>query len=131
MENGVYSPILHPCARIHTIGHQRNSVRLIICSDHYRSAFKILIPPKQRFGINWKSTHISRQAGLGRESLYKALSPEGNPEFATILKVIKALGLQLHVVPTEHPGLPGEESNAFLPCHFLSNHLDPSEIHNT
>jgi probable addiction module antidote protein len=41
-------------------------------------------------------TQIARETGLGRESLYKALSPEGNPEFATILKVIKALGLKLH-----------------------------------
>ena len=39
---------------------------------------------------------IARETGLGRESLYKALSPEGNPEFATILKVVQALGLQLH-----------------------------------
>ena len=39
---------------------------------------------------------IAREAGLGRESLYKALSPEGNPEFATVLKVVKALGLRLH-----------------------------------
>ena len=38
---------------------------------------------------------IARQTGLGRESLYKALSSEGNPEFSTILKVIKALGLKL------------------------------------
>jgi probable addiction module antidote protein len=41
-------------------------------------------------------TQTARKAGLGRESLYKALSPTGNPEFATILKVISALGLQLH-----------------------------------
>lgn len=39
---------------------------------------------------------IARETGLGRESLYKALSPEGNPEFATVLKVIRALGLRLH-----------------------------------
>ena len=39
---------------------------------------------------------IAKDTGLGRESLYKALSPEGNPEFATVLKVIRALGLQLH-----------------------------------
>ncbi len=39
---------------------------------------------------------ISRKTGLGRESLYKALSSEGNPEFATVLKVVRALGLQLH-----------------------------------
>ena len=39
---------------------------------------------------------IARDTGLGRESLYKALSPEGNPEFATVLKVVRALGLRLH-----------------------------------
>jgi len=43
-------------------------------------------------------SQIARQTGLGRESLYKALSPEGNPEFATILKVLNALGLQLRAV---------------------------------
>ena len=41
-------------------------------------------------------SQIARDAGLGRESLYKALSPSGNPEFATIMKVVAALGLQLH-----------------------------------
>jgi probable addiction module antidote protein len=40
---------------------------------------------------------IARETGLGRESLYKALSVTGNPEFATILKVVRALGLQFHV----------------------------------
>lgn len=41
-------------------------------------------------------TRIANDTGLGRESLYKALSETGNPEFATIMKVIKALGLKLH-----------------------------------
>jgi probable addiction module antidote protein len=41
-------------------------------------------------------TQIARETGLGRESLYKALSPEGNPELATVLKVVRALGLRLH-----------------------------------
>ncbi len=41
-------------------------------------------------------TKIAADAGLGRESLYKALSPNGNPEFATVLKVMRALGLRLH-----------------------------------
>ena len=39
---------------------------------------------------------IARKTGLGRESLYKALSPDGNPEFSTVLKVVRALGLRLH-----------------------------------
>ena len=46
-------------------------------------------------------TQVAREAGMGRESLYKALSPAGNPEFATILKVISALGLQLHATPAD------------------------------
>lgn len=44
-------------------------------------------------------TEIAKKTGLGRESLYKALSPKGNPEFSTILKVVTALGLQLHARP--------------------------------
>ena len=42
---------------------------------------------------------LARETGLGRESLYKALSPSGNPEFSTILKVVGALGLRLHAAP--------------------------------
>lgn len=41
-------------------------------------------------------TQLANDTGLGRESLYKALSDEGNPSFSTIMKVIRALGLQLH-----------------------------------
>jgi probable addiction module antidote protein len=44
-------------------------------------------------------SQIARETGLRRESLYKALSPEGNPEFATVLKVVQALGIQLHAEP--------------------------------
>ena len=44
-------------------------------------------------------SHVARETGLGREGLYKALSPTGNPEFGTILKVVAALGLQLHATP--------------------------------
>jgi probable addiction module antidote protein len=41
-------------------------------------------------------TEIARETGLGRESLYKALSADGNPGLATVLRVVRALGLQLH-----------------------------------
>lgn len=40
-------------------------------------------------------TEVAQEAGLGRESLYKALSPSGNPEFGTVLRVVQALGLRL------------------------------------
>jgi probable addiction module antidote protein len=42
-------------------------------------------------------TQVSRETGLGRESLYKALSEQGNPEFATVQKVLRSLGLKLRV----------------------------------
>jgi len=45
-------------------------------------------------------TEIANEAGLSRESLYKALSADGNTEFGTVLKVMRALGLKLSVGPS-------------------------------
>lgn len=42
---------------------------------------------------------VARATGISREGLYKALSEGGNPEFATILKVMRALGFRLHALP--------------------------------
>jgi probable addiction module antidote protein len=42
-------------------------------------------------------TEIAKASGLGRANLYKALSPNGNPEFATVARVLRALGLRLAV----------------------------------
>ena len=41
-------------------------------------------------------SQVARDAGLSRESLYKALSGERSPDFSTILKVVNALGISLH-----------------------------------
>src|SRR6195256_6417591 len=41
-------------------------------------------------------TQVAKDAGLSRESLYRALSEDGNPSFATVLKVARALGVKLH-----------------------------------
>lgn len=41
-------------------------------------------------------TQLARDTGLSRESLHKALSENGNPSFATVLKVAQALGVRLH-----------------------------------
>lgn len=46
-------------------------------------------------------TGLARETGLGRESLYKALSKSGNPELATVLRVVEALGLRLKPVPAK------------------------------
>ena len=44
-------------------------------------------------------SQISRETGLSRESLYRALGRDGNPELATVIRVLKALGLRLSAVP--------------------------------
>jgi probable addiction module antidote protein len=44
-------------------------------------------------------SQVAKDAGLGRESLYKSLCASGNPELSTILRVIRVLGLQLHATP--------------------------------
>ncbi len=44
-------------------------------------------------------TQVAKETGLARENLYKALSGDGNPEFATVMKVIAALGIKLHAAP--------------------------------
>lgn len=41
-------------------------------------------------------SEVAREAGLSRESLYRALSADGNPSFATVLKVARALGVRFH-----------------------------------
>ncbi len=47
---------------------------------------------------------IAKQTGLSRESLYKALSGDGHPQFETITLVLQALGLQLRVEPANGSG---------------------------
>lgn len=42
-------------------------------------------------------SQLARETGISREGLYKAFSTTGNPEFSTVVKVIKSLGLRLHV----------------------------------
>ncbi|MDJ0844721.1 addiction module antidote protein [Crocosphaera sp.] len=54
------------------------------------------------FGVIARARNMSqlaRDTGLSREGLYKALSPDGNPTFATVAKVAKALGFKLTVEP--------------------------------
>ena len=46
-------------------------------------------------------TAVAEEAGLGRESLYKALGETGNPEFVTVLKLMKAMGLKLSALPIQ------------------------------
>ncbi|ELB7898357.1 putative addiction module antidote protein [Citrobacter freundii] len=41
-------------------------------------------------------SQLSKEVGMSREGIYKALSGEGNPSFQTVSKITKALGLKLH-----------------------------------
>jgi len=46
--------------------------------------------------------HLAKSAGVGRESLYKALSPGAKPRYDTILKLLHALGVKLTASPVHH-----------------------------
>ena len=46
---------------------------------------------------------LAKDTGLGRESLYKALAPGAKPRYDTVLRLVRALGVQLHAIPTHHP----------------------------
>lgn len=45
-------------------------------------------------------SQVARQAGVSRENLYRALSAGGHPEFATVMKVIRALGYDISIRPS-------------------------------
>ncbi len=44
-------------------------------------------------------SRLAREVGMTREGLYKALSDKGNPTFATVMRITKALGMQLRITP--------------------------------
>ena len=46
-------------------------------------------------------TQLARDAGLGRESLYKALRPGAKPRYETVAKLVAALGMKLHAIPSQ------------------------------
>jgi probable addiction module antidote protein len=51
----------------------------------------------------WKGmSRIAKKAGLGRESLYKSLSKDGNPSFVTVAKIVQALGFRFALVSDKH-----------------------------
>ncbi len=81
-------------------------------------------------------TAVAAKAGLGRESLYKALSGDGNPALATILGVMSALGLRLRPLPADPgPAVPaGDDGTGWsggfaLPPSDLYVHIGGSAAH--
>jgi probable addiction module antidote protein len=62
-------------------------------------------------------TQLARETGLSRESLYRGLSTEGNPEFGTVLKVLHALGIKLEARP-----LPRKDPASVKPADKSVNH---------
>lgn len=64
-------------------------------------------------------SQVARDAGLSRESLYKALSGERSPGFDTILKVLGALGLKLHAKAVL---VAGSKAQRGTPANALTSH---------
>ena len=54
---------------------------------------------------------LAREIGMSREGLYKALSPDGNPSFATIMRLTRALGVQVVLRPMPKEQLKAEEES--------------------
>ena len=46
-------------------------------------------------------TQLAKDTGLGRESLYKALAPGAKPRYDTVIKLVRALGVELHTTPSQ------------------------------
>ena len=95
------------------VTHKKNQLMPFDVADHLRSLEEmaayldawLLEAPEDSAGIARALGDIARakgmslvakETGLSRESLYRSLSAEGNPSFATVLKVAKSLGLRLH-----------------------------------
>src|SRR6267143_1150573 len=78
-----------PGYRIYSV-QRGKTVVILLCGGHKRTQARDIARSK---GM----TDIAKAAGLARSNLYKALSPDGNPEFSTVAHVLKALGLRLSV----------------------------------
>src|SRR5450830_1051331 len=63
---------------------------------HASCAMRLALWPRRR-GMG----HVAKTADLNRESLYKALGETGNPEFSTVMRVMRALGLTLAARPAQ------------------------------
>lgn len=92
----------HEDIRIHYSGESQRSASMVGVTKHLETLLRsgditMISAALGELARAHGMTRIARKTGLRRESLYKALSTEGNPEFATIMKVVQALGLQLHV----------------------------------
>ena len=59
-------------------------------------------------------SQIARETGVAREALYKALSPKGNPELATVVRVLQSMGLELSVRPRKLAAEAGSTARAAL-----------------
>ena len=70
------------------------------CLEH-ETVDAFLIALKEVAQANGGMTKLAETAGLGRESLYKSLSAQGNPEFKTLESVLNALGMRFSIVRAE------------------------------
>ena len=73
-------------------------------------------------------TAIARDAGVGRESLYKALSEDGNPELGTIVKVLGAMGLRLAAIPAERAEVTAMQPSAVVAATGRARRRRPAKV---
>ncbi|MDE0106599.1 MAG: putative addiction module antidote protein [Bryobacterales bacterium] len=79
--------------------HTREDTRLYIqaCADEDPGDGSLIRAALNDVARSRNMAGLAREAGMSREGLYKALSPDGNPTFATVVRIVRALGLRLHI----------------------------------
>jgi probable addiction module antidote protein len=70
-------------------------LNLALASEHPELLLQAVADVAKARGM----AQLAKDTGLGRESLYKALAPGAKPRYDTVLKIIRALGVQLHTSP--------------------------------
>ncbi|MDE0101031.1 MAG: putative addiction module antidote protein [Bryobacterales bacterium] len=80
---------------LHTVEDARLYVQA--CAEEDPSDGRLIRAALNDVGFAGNMESLARKAGLSRESLYKALAPDGNPTFATVMRITRAIGLQLRI----------------------------------
>ena len=77
----------------------REDARLYVqaCFDEDPGDGSLIRPALNDVARAGNMAHLARESGMSREGLYKALSADGNPTFATVMRITRALGLQLRI----------------------------------
>ena len=93
--------------------HTKEDVRLYLeaCADEDPGDGSLIRAALNDIARAQNMSLLAREIGMTREGLYKALSKNGNPAFTTVMRIIRALGMQLRITESVEPRDPGNSSS--------------------